>query len=447
MKTWVKTVLLSIAIVAIVLVAAGAWATHHVDRYLPKLTTYIQKKTGKQVEIQHASITLFPLTVRLTNVGIRNPRPFPDGYFLKVPSMTAAVEVVPLIHRTIAIRSLMLEQPVIDFISDPDGLWNFQNPDGSKDSMQNMRLTMGPIASVKIDKGTLYGSALIDPADTPGPVVLEIDNFSAQVKQFDFNAFKMDPNTKVGGHLDADAARFGDIHVKTVHSGLLVEPQKLTFKKFQAKTYRGQASGDFTLNLAGKNPSFSSDLSVSGIGVPYLLAEFQKGPPAMTGMMQAKFTVGGEIAHTANPLAGISGAGQFLVRDGELPGLVHNKSMAEMKRFRSVNAENKPISAFSQFAGDVELKNRRFTNRNIGFDFYGIDVDGGGTLDEANEDINYRGAATIEKKQGFFISTFARMFKEAHEKQGRLVFPIELTGTLSNPTFTVTESFHGKPPR
>ncbi len=439
MRTWIKIVLLSAVVVAVFLVAVGLWSVHHVDRYLPQMIAYIQKKTGKQIEIRHASVSLLPLTVRLYDVGIRNPKPFPTGYFLKVPMMTAAVEVVPLIHGIIAIQSLVLDQPVIDFVSDPDGLWNFQNPGTPANSTTKMRFSMGPIAKVAIHKGKLLGSSLIDPADTFGPVVLEIDNFSATVKQFDFNAFKADPNAKAAGHLDADVAGFGDIHVKNLHSGILVSPVELMFKNFQAKTYRGRMTGNFTLNLAGKNPSFHSDLNVSGIGVPYLLGEFQKGPPAMTGMMQAKLTVGGEIVHTAHPLAGISGAGQFIVRNGEFPSLTHNKSMAEMKRFRNPSAAAKPISAFSQFAGDVELKNHRFTNRKIGFDFYGIDIAGGGTLNEANGGLNYTGAATIEKKQGFFTNVFARMFKEAKEKQGRLTFPIRLVGTLSNPKFSVTE--------
>jgi hypothetical protein len=439
MKTPVKTVAVALVVVLAFLFAAGAWATHHVDKYLPQLIAHIHQKTGKQVEIRHATVSLFPLSVKLYDVGIRNPKPFPDGYFLKVPTMKAGVELWPLRHRKLVIRSLVLEQPVIDFISDPDGLWNFQNPDDSKQPTKNMRFTMGSIESVQIDKGKLLGSALIDPADTPGPVVLEIDNFSARVKQFDFNAFKTAPDTKVSGRMDAEAARFGDIRVKNLHSILLIASEQLTFKNFQAKTYRGKASGDFTLDLRGKNPSFHSDLDVTGIGVPYLLAEFGSGPPAVTGMMQGKLLVGGEIAHTANPLAEISGQGEFVVHNGQLPGVSQNKGMMEMKRFRNASAAAKPISAFSSFGGDIEMKHHRIYNRKLDLDFYGILVSGGGNLDEISGGLNYSGAATIEKKQGFFLSTFARMFKHAEEKQGKLTFPIRLEGTLSNPQFSVTK--------
>ncbi|MEO6829927.1 MAG: AsmA-like C-terminal region-containing protein, partial [Acidobacteriaceae bacterium] len=272
-----------------------------------------------------------------------------------------------------------------------------------------------------------------------GPVVLELDNFSASAGQSDLTALHAAPDTLITGDMHAERARFGNIHVRNLRSALRIAPEQVTLKNFRAKTYRGHASGDFTLNLAGINPRFHSDLDVTGIGVTDLLGEFDSGPPKMTGMMQAKLTVGGQIAHTATPLDDMAGAGQFNVRKGQLPSLNQNKSMAEMKRFRSTSAAAKPASAFSTFSGDIELKNRRIYNRKIIVDFYGVSVQGGGSLDYVSGALNYRGAATIEKKQGFFTSTFARLFKGAEEKQGLLTFPIQLEGTLAHPQFTVLQ--------
>ena len=439
MRIWVKGVLAAIAIVLLFAVAAGEWALHHLDRYLPDAIAYIQKKTGEQVEIHHATATLFPLGFRLYGLDIRNPAPFPNGYFLRVPTVEAGVKLWPLLHGTVAIRKLTLKQPVINFISDPDGLWNFQRPQTQRKNVEKMRFTLGSIAVLEIDGGKLLGSALIDPADTPGPVVLEIDDFSARLRRVNFKKFETALGTTIAGKVNAGAARFGDIHVKDLHSALLVAPHRLTFRKFQAKTYRGKAGGDFTLDVAGKNPDFHADVNVSGIGMPYLLREFGSGPAKMTGMMQAKLTLEGEITHTATPLAGLSGGGTFAVRDGEFPSLNSNKSMAQMKRFRDARAASKPASAFSRFSGDIEIENHRIHNRKVGVDFYGIDVEGSGSLDLANGGLNYTGAATIEKKQGFFTNIFARVFKDAQEKSGRLRFPIRLAGTLSQPEFSVTD--------
>ena len=178
-------------------------------------------------------------------------------------------------------------------------------------------------------------------------------------------------------------------------------------------------------------------MQVNGVGIPILLAEFAQGPPRMTGMMAAKLDVSGEIAHSSNPLEDMNGTGTIMVRRGELPGLNQNENMKRVERFRTADAAGLSPAAFSTFGGDMELKNQRMYSKRIGVDFYGVDVDGTGSMSLTGGPVDYRGSATIEKKQGFFMTTFARWFKGAKEKDGRLSFPIRLTGTLANPQFAV----------
>ncbi|MHB1838669.1 MAG: hypothetical protein ACYCPD_02820, partial [Acidobacteriaceae bacterium] len=108
-----------------------------------------------------------------------------------------------------------------------------------------------------------------------------------------------------------------------------------------------------------------------------------------------------------------------------------------VERFRTAGASALPASAFSTFAGDAELKDHRMYSHRIGIDFYGIAVDGAGSMSLTGGPMDYKGTATIEKKQGFFTDTFARWFKGAREKDGRLMFPVRLTGTLAKPQFAV----------
>ena len=178
-------------------------------------------------------------------------------------------------------------------------------------------------------------------------------------------------------------------------------------------------------------------MQVTGVGMPYLLAEFENGPPKMTGMLEANLDVGGKIAHSASPLGDMYGTGTLMVHSGDLPGLDQNPSMKEVERFRTKDAAGKPASAFSTFGGDIELKNQRMYSKRVAVDFYGIDVDGTGSMSLTGGPVKYEGTATIEKKQGFLTTTFARLFKHGKEKDGRLQFPIELTGTLANPQFAV----------
>src|SRR5579871_2858425 len=142
-----------VAIVAIFLLALifVVPALVNVDRYRSHVISYLQEKTGKQIEIGRLALTFFPVTIHIDHIGVRNPPIFPAGYFLRVARIDAELSVGALLHRQVVIQSLVLEDPVLNLTSDPDGPWNFENPQ-SKISANTFLL--GPISSVKIKRAT-----------------------------------------------------------------------------------------------------------------------------------------------------------------------------------------------------------------------------------------------------------------------------------------------------
>ncbi|MHB1935046.1 MAG: AsmA family protein [Acidobacteriaceae bacterium] len=433
-----KIALIVVAGAIVVACAVGWYFLRNPDRYLPMAIADAEKRTGLQIAVRHVEIRYSPLLVRIYGLEVKNPKPFPTGDFLTVPMMEAAVEVTPLLHGRIVVRRLALDKPTINFISDPDGLWNFQNPAAPKG--QASRLSMGAIANLTVNNGVLLGSTLIDPSDRPGPIVLALRDLCGELTQIQFHPSGRAAPKAIEGSVTAAEASFGSIHTTDLHSPVRILPLELTFKNFEAKTYRGKASGDLTFNFQGKKTAFQADLRVSGVGMPYLLAEFGPGPPKMAGMMEGKLNAGGEIAHSSNPLADMYGSGTITVRRGQFPAMNRNASMKQMERFRNPDASALPPAAFSTAAGDVELRNQRMYSKRIGIDFYGIVVDGTGSMSLTGGPVDYRGSATIEKKQGFFTNTFARWFKGADEKDGRLRFPIRMKGTLAHPQFAVVHN-------
>ena len=181
MKTRLKIALLALAVLIGVGFSVAWYWLHNPDRYLPMAIANAEKRTGLQIAVQHVDIRYFPLRVRVYGLEVKNPKPFPAGDFLKVPMLEASVEWTPLLlQKKIVVHSLVLHQPAIDFISDPDGLWNFQNPNGPKD--QPSRFSTGSIANLAVQNGVLLGSNLIDPSDKPGPVILELQNVCGDLK-------------------------------------------------------------------------------------------------------------------------------------------------------------------------------------------------------------------------------------------------------------------------
>lgn len=391
------------------------------------------------VAIQHMDVALFPsVTLRFYHTEIKNPHPFPAGDFLQAPQIIVTLAPWKLLHKKIMVKSLVLEHPVFNFISDPDGLWNFQNPGSNQQSL--LPSTDGTISKIQMKDGQLLGSALIEPDDLPGPIVLHVQNFNAQFGKIDLNAYsKSDSSRPIRGKMQASEAVFGKIHLRNVRCGLEILPSQFTFKDFNAKTYRGHAHGDFIFNFAKKQTEFDTHLQISGVGVAYVLSEFENGPAKMTGMMEAKMHLNGIVEYTANPLAGIQGTGHVVIRNGAFPSLKNSGDMQQMMRFREPSAAKLPPSAFSSFSGDMNLNSHRIESKRIVMDFYGIDIQGGGNVNEETGGLNYRGTAVIEKKQGFFIKTFARLFKGGRVKDGHLTFPILVSGTLSNPRCSIAD--------
>src|SRR5882757_9783190 len=115
----------AIFLAALVLIALPVFVA---DRYRPKLISYLQERTGKPVEISHISLTLSPLSLRIENFGMKNSPPFPPGYTAKAASIDVRIDTRQLLfHRRFVVNSLVLDQPCMNLISDPNGPWNLAN--------------------------------------------------------------------------------------------------------------------------------------------------------------------------------------------------------------------------------------------------------------------------------------------------------------------------------
>ncbi len=415
------------------------------DRYRSQVIAYLQNKTGKQIQIRRIGVSLFPtLSIRVYDFGVKNPTPFPPGYFLTAPTIEAEIDVGALLHRRIVIKSVVLDDPLIDVISDPDGLWNFENAAILKSSGQSDRepppFSLGVISSVEIRGGRLLGSTLIDPSDRPGPVVFEARNVSAQLKQVDFDAFTGPASHLVAeGDFKADSVRFGSIPTTNVKSHLRILTKQVFFNNFSVEAHGGRASGDFSFDLAGSNTTFSTNMQASGIDVAYLLAQFPEGRGKMTGKMQGNLKVEGEIEHSLHPLERIHGSGRIMVRNGGLPTLNQDKNMRKMTRFRDPGSASLAPSSFSSFSADMNLANRRISSHQINIAFYGIDVQCSGSLGVmGGGGMDYTGVASVLNSQGFLTNMMARM-SGAKLENGKLSFPIRIEGTLQNPKFSVVD--------
>jgi uncharacterized protein involved in outer membrane biogenesis len=431
-----RRVLTIVGMAAILLLALifGVPALLKVDRYRPQVISYLQEKTGKQIEIGRLALTFFPVTIHIDHIGVKNPPIFPAGYVIQVARIDAELSAGALLHRQVVIKSLVLEDPVLNLTSDPDGPWNFENP---QSKVSTTALPLGPISSVKIERGLVIASNLL-PSDAAGPVFFEAHEISGELEQVNLagimnpSSFSMDGQ----GSLKAGLVRFGAVEVRNLDSKLRLQSRQVFFTDVKAGVYGGTAVGGLSFDLSQKNASFKTNARLSGISLAQLLAAFPNGGGRMTGKMEGDVRLAGEIAHSLRPLAGIHGAGRLTVRNGQVPSLKLNANLMKLAHFNDLGPAKNDPSSFRLITTDLELADQRISSKVIDIDGYGVDVDGSGSVSVSGSDeLNYRGLAEITTKESFFTNIVARM-SGATLKDGKLEFPFRIGGTIDSPVFS-----------
>jgi uncharacterized protein involved in outer membrane biogenesis len=405
-----------------------------VDRYRPQVISYLQDNTGKEVEIGRLTLTFFPLSLHIDHFGVKNPAIFPRGYVVQVARIDAVFSAGALLHRRVVITSLVLEDPVLNLTSDPDGPWNFENPDAQ--AVQTA-LPLEVISRVQIRRGHLIASNLL-PSDAAGPIFFEAHEVSADLEQVNLMGI-IDPSSSSmdgRGSLKAGHLRLGRVEVSNLKSTLRLESRHVLFGDVHAEVDGGRAAGELSFDLSGKNASFNTTAKLSGVSVAQLLAAFPHGGAKMTGTMDGDLKLAGAITHSLRPLAGIHGSGHLRVHNGQVPGLKLNENLMKLAHFNHLGpAKNEP-SSFTLMTADLELDNQRISSRVIDIDGYGVDVDGSGNVSvSGSNELNYRGLAEITTREGFFTNIIARL-SGATLKDGKLQFPFRLGGTIDNPVFS-----------
>ena len=410
----------------------------NVDRYRPQAIAYLQQSTGKKVEIGRLAVTFSPrLTVHVDDFAVKSPPLFPPSYILKVARIDAQIDPWRLLHRQIVIRSVVLEQPVINLVSDPDGPWNFENPE-AKDRANS--LPIGVISQVTIKRGHIIASNLL-PSDAAGPVFFEAHEISSELENVNADAIADPASTTLDGQgtLKAVLLRFGSIEAKNLSSNIRLQARRVLFMDVKAETYGGNTTGELSIKLSGRNPSFKTDATMKRIDVAQLLSAFHNARGKMTGKMDGELKIAGEIGHSLHPLEGLHGSGHLTVRDGQVPSLKLNANLMKLAHYNDLGPAKNDPSSFNFVSTDLELDHERISSKVIDIDGYGVDIDGSGSVSiSGSDELNYKGVAEIVYKRGFVSNLFARL-AGGTLKDGKLSLPFHVGGTIDNPVFAKGE--------
>ena len=474
MSTWKKVAL--IVVIALVVIVAGLAIAIplllDVDRYRPAVVAQIQQETGKPSQIGRLALTILPqVAIRVDDFTLGNPPGFPQGDFVKARRIYAVVNAFALLHRKVEINSLELDDPDIHLLSDARGKWNFESPPAKSAPPADLpgdakaSFALGVISKVSVKRGQLAVASLLA-SGAPGPAVMEVHGASLDLRQVDLNAFTTASLARPGsppgglaawagalnavvyaaapeaplvaeGTLKVDALRSGLIAVTKLKSKMRLYPKQVFFDDLDMKCYSGDVTGNLSLNFGGANLRYAVDARLKGVIVAQFLDAFPQTRGKMTGTLAGTAKLKGEVTNSPDPLAGIRGAGQMSVRNGEMPSLQLNRNLRLLAQMATLGPANGDPSSFSSISADFNIADEKLSSAKIALAGNGVDVDGSGYMSMAGEgSLNYQGVAKVAAGSSPLTNVLMGL-SGATMADGKLTFPFTLGGTLANPKFTL----------
>ncbi len=201
-----------------------------------------------------------------------------------------------------------------------------------------------------------------------------------------------------------------------------------------AQLYQGSYKGNIGLDARGKQPKLRLDEKLSGVQIGPLLDDLQDGKGKLTGTtnLQARLSATGADPEAAKKTLG--GDVRFSLSDGAVKGVNVARLIREAQaklQGRSLPADSEPLQTdFAALDGTVQIDKGIATNRDLLVKSPLLRVEGSGTVDLPQEQLNYGIKTTLvatSKGQGG---------KELANLSG-VPIPIRITGSFADPKYGV----------
>ncbi|HUI40573.1 MAG TPA: AsmA family protein [Terriglobia bacterium] len=494
-----KTALVVLVILAVVLIAAMVVVPRlaDLDRYRPEVIARLEQSTGRSAAIGRLSLTVLPvLAVRADTIAIGNPPGFPEQPFLEIRRVHADLDLGALLHRRIVIRSLTLEDPVVNLVSNSAGRWNTESPPRPqiRPAAWETSPALAPAISVtrvKLQNGRitacneLPAGGLAPPSFEANGVSAELDDVNAEALGIHLAAaderrmqraraglpwtvsirpavlieagLAVEPAGTAGlarppgplggrGTFSAESVRVNAFRAGRLTSGVELYGGGVMLKGLALELAGGRVTGDLVWDSASQPARYATHLALANLDLARLLNAVPSAGGTITGTLEGRLEVSGWNMPSADPLAGKQGTGNVTVRNGTLPTLQLNKNlMLLMKSVIKTGQASDDPSSFRSIAADLEIGGGEIRSRQVQILGNGVDVDASGALALAGAGrLDYTGVSKINARTTGFTGLIASALGSKMSADGTVNLPFTLTGTLDRPHFGVKNSqfFH-----
>ena len=144
-------IVIGIVVVVIVLAVGIFVATFNPNDYRGTVQTKLEQQLGRKVTLGNMELGLFPLRFRVYNLAIADDPRFGTRAFVQTQELSASVDLLPLLSKSVQINSLALERPSVEMIKNAEGVWNFasigqKTPAAAPSSSSQQQFSLGELA-------------------------------------------------------------------------------------------------------------------------------------------------------------------------------------------------------------------------------------------------------------------------------------------------------------
>jgi AsmA protein len=194
MKRGIKIVGILVALLLLVAIAIPFFLD--VNQFRPLLQSKLSAALGREVTLGSLQLSIFSGSFTASDLSISDDPAFSKSPFVRASSFQAGIEIMPLLFsRKLNVTRIVVDQPQIDLVQNPAGVWNFSSIGAKSDSVpapiaqQASPQTSGSapslsVADIKISNGRVTLAKTVSHGTQP----LILDKVNIEVKDFSANA-------------------------------------------------------------------------------------------------------------------------------------------------------------------------------------------------------------------------------------------------------------------
>jgi hypothetical protein len=437
--------------------------------YLPVIESAIQRK----VDVGKVRLGLLPApSIRLSSLKISDSGAFPDNTFFAAKQLQLRLKLWPLLRGRFEVTELILDEPAINLLKQPDGSFNASDIPGRK---------LSPARKPEATRGAVVGGpeSAAFPLLVPTRIRIRDGHFNLETKGQ--KPVRIDEVNLVLEEFSSDRpfpyrASFNYPGLQTVSL-----EGTLDYREAQAELRIADNRlrvGDLTLPVNGTITQLAAvprvDLALAGNRIPAkplfdILAVFGMAPPdteisgpvdllltvkgpsnrlitqvqgtfhdvKVEGKRAVKGTLNGEVLIRL-PLGGgdvaqrLEGNGRLSAHSGELTNVDLIAKIQKVTGMIGLSKDQRrEVTTFKTLEGEFVIGDGRADFKRVYLVNPQLEVNGRGTMTLKRPVLDMRLDAALSSSAT--AQSAARTVSFLKDEKGRLVVPLKVTGRLENP--------------